>query len=41
MKSAIGFDQYREDIEYLLAEGRDKNYYDTYRLLKSMHDREI
>ncbi len=30
----------RKDIEYLLAEGRDRNYYDTYRLLKSVHEKE-
>ena len=30
----------REDIEFLLAEGRNKNYYDTYHLLKSVHDDE-
>ncbi len=31
----------RADIEFLLSEGRDRNYHDTYQLLKSVHDREI
>jgi HD-GYP domain-containing protein (c-di-GMP phosphodiesterase class II) len=31
----------REDIEFLLASGRDQNYHDTYQLLKSVHDKEI
>ncbi len=31
----------REDIEYLLAEGRARNCSDTCQLLKSVRDREI
>lgn len=34
-------DAVREDIEFLLSEGRDRNYHDTYQLLKSVHEREI
>ena len=30
----------REDIEFLLTEGREKEYYDTYELLKTIHDKE-
>ena len=31
----------REDIEFLLTKGREKNYYDTYQLLKTIHDKEM
>ncbi len=31
----------REDIEFLLAEGRERNYHDTYQLLKSVQEKEM
>jgi len=31
----------REDIRFLLTEGREKEYYDTYQQLKTIHDKEM
>jgi HD-GYP domain-containing protein (c-di-GMP phosphodiesterase class II) len=31
----------REDIGFLLSEGREKEYYDTYQQLKTIHDKEM
>ena len=41
LPALLSRDEVREDIEFLLAEGRDKNYYDTYQLLKSVHEKEV
>lgn len=36
----LSITEVREDIEFLLTDGREKNYHDTYVLLKSLQDKE-